>query len=586
MKEENVASRWNISEDGLRKDVPIEDLKIKPPVRVEESDTSSSRYRGLWRLSVIVTSLVAIVPLIIMTAINFLHDREANRTESLVAVNRILTSTTRSLEFALKEGRDALSLILSENGYAELAHELGSTLENLQSAFGGFVDLGLIDANGYQTTYVGPYDLKAKNYQGQDWFHEVLLRGVYISDVFMGYRNYPHFVIAFRDQKENGDFYILRATIDMELIRSRINTLDLDADTDAFIINHQATLQTPSKFYGDFLDRAPVAVPPSTHDPEDIEEFWEGRTWVIQAAAYIPGTPFIVMVIKKQASPLITSLRKDSIIIWFLFASIALILAVVLISSNRMVESLREADVRRARALHDLEYTNKLATIGRMAASVAHEINNPLAIINEDAGLLKDMATFTEDYPHKEKTLNLVASIHKSVDRCSNVTHRLLGFAKRMEVAREPIALDKLLEEVVGFQRTEIVHRNIKIEYHFPDAAPPIESDRGKLQQVFLNVIGNALAAVDDGGLIEIRVVHIDTDHLAVVITDNGTGITEADLKNIFEPFYSTKGEFGTGLGLSITRDIVNKLGGTIDVHSKLGRGTSFIVTLPIKTAV
>ena len=164
------------------------------------------------------------------------------------------------------------------------------------------------------------------------------------------------------------------------------------------------------------------------------------------------------------------------------------------------------------------------------------------------------------------------------------MTHRLLGFAKRMEVAKEPIALDKLLEEVVSFQRTEIVHRNIKIEYHFPDVAPPIESDRGKLQQVFLNIIGNALAAVEEGGLIEARLVHIDAEHLAVVITDNGTGISEADLKNIFEPFYSTKGEFGTGLGLSITRDIVTKLGGTIDVHSKLGRGTSFIVTLPIKT--
>jgi signal transduction histidine kinase len=586
MKEEDAVSRWHISEEGLKKEVPIGNLEIKPPVRVDEIDSSSSRYRGLWRLSVIVTSLVAIVPLVIMTAVNFLHDREANRTESLLAVSRILTSTTRSLEFALEERRNALSLILSESTYEKLADELGPTLEHLQAAFGGFVDLGLIQSNGNQTNYVGPYDLKAKNYQGQDWFHEVLLRGVYISDVFMGYRNFPHFVIAIRDQKEDGDFYILRATIDMEIINSRINTLDMDVDTDAFIINHHDTLQTASKFYGNILQKVEVTVPPSTHNPDDIEEHWEDSTWVMQGTAYIEGTPFIVMAIKRQTSPFRAWLRKDSTIIWFLVASIALIITVVLISSNRMVASLREADVRRTKALHDLEYTNKLATIGRMAASVAHEINNPLAIINEDAGLLKDMATFTENYPQKEKTLSLVASIHKSVDRCSNVTHRLLGFAKRMDVHKEPIALDKLLEEVVGFQRTEIVHRSIKIEYHFPEVAPPIESDRGKLQQVFLNIIGNALAAVEDGGLIEIRLVHIDVQHLAVVITDNGTGISEADLKNIFEPFYSTKGEFGTGLGLSITRDIVNKLGGTIDVHSKLGRGTSFIVTLPIKTNV
>jgi signal transduction histidine kinase len=152
-----------------------------------------------------------------------------------------------------------------------------------------------------------------------------------------------------------------------------------------------------------------------------------------------------------------------------------------------------------------------------------------------------------------------------------------------MEVRKEPIALDQLLEEVVGFQKTETVHRNIQVEYHFPDVIPPVESDRGKLQQVFLNIFSNALAAVDDGGRIEIRLIHIDSNHVAVVIIDNGTGISEEVLKHIFEPFYSTKGEFGTGLGLSITRDIVSKLGGRIDAQSKLGRGTSFIVTLPIK---
>jgi signal transduction histidine kinase len=410
-----------------------------------------------------------------------------------------------------------------------------------------------------------------------------MLRGTYISDVFMGFRNFPHIVIAFRDQKADGDFFILRATLDMELINSRIYDSEQETDTDAFIINQQGVLQTASAFYGEILQKAEIEVQTPSRNTDVIEEIEHGRDRLILGSAHIARTPFTVVVVKRLSSPFPVWLSHDSTILWFLAASIAVILGVVLVSSNRIVSSLREADARRAKALHDLEYTNKLATIGRMAASVAHEINNPLAIINEDAGLLKDMATFSDDFPHKEKTLSIVKSIHKSVDRCSNVTHRLLGFAKRMDVRKEPISLEKLLEEVVGFQRTEIVHRNINIEYHFPDMAPPIESDRGQLQQVFLNIIGNALAAVDDGGHIEIRLTQIDNHHHAVVITDNGKGISEADLKHIFEPFYSTKGEFGTGLGLSITRDIVTKLGGTIDVQSKLGRGTSFILTLPIK---
>jgi signal transduction histidine kinase len=568
-------------------DLPFEEsLPIKPPTPVPPPGSEKSRYQGLWRFSVIVTSLVAIVPLLVLTVISYLNDHESYRVESELAVNRILTTTRRSLEFALEERRNAMSLILSENAYEELSEDdaLTETFQHLQSAFGGFVDLGLIDSNGNQNSYAGPYDLKGKNYQGQDWFHEVLLRGTYISDVFMGYRNFPHFVIALRHQKDNNDIFMLRATLDLELITQRIYDLELDRKEDAFIINQDGVLQTDSSFYGDAMNKANLEIPPHSRKSEVIEERHDGGNWSIFGYATIEGTPYILVVIRRQLDPFRTWLTQRSTMIWFLAASIALILAVVLFSSQRMVVSLREADARRAKALHDLEYTNKLATVGRMAASVAHEINNPLAIINEDAGLLKDMATFSEDYPLKDKTLKLVASIHKSVERCSSVTHRLLGFAKRMEIRKEQIAPNRLLEEVVSFQRTDILHRDINVEYIFPDEVPHIESDRGKLQQVFLNIFSNALAAVDDGGHIEIRITQVDGNHIAVVITDDGSGISEEDLTHIFEPFYSTKGEFGTGLGLSITRDIVSKLGATIDAHSRVGRGTSFIVTLPIKS--
>ena len=197
-----------------------------------------------------------------------------------------------------------------------------------------------------------------------------------------------------------------------------------------------------------------------------------------------------------------------------------------------------------------------MATIGRMAAGVAHEINNPMAIINEKAGLLRDLVEFADDFPNKEKTFGLVDSILNSVDRCSRVTHRLLGFAKRMEIRQESVNVPELVKEVVGFQGTEAKHRNIRIEYDFEDDMPAIESDRGQLQQVLLNIITNAFAAVTDGGLVEISAKRRGPASVAVTIADSGTGISKENLAHIFEPFYSTKGEFGTGLGLSITRDI------------------------------
>ncbi len=558
-----------------------EENKLPP----ELAGTRMPRYRRLRRKMVAITSVVALTPLVILTAINYLQDREAYRVEARFAVSRILSNTKRTLEFVIEERRSALALVISEQSYRELGSDtaLAVTLQHLKNSFGGFVDLGMINSEGRQEYYTGPYSLKDRNYQDQTWFHEVVLRGSYVSDVFMGHRNFPHFVVAVKHERSLDDFYILRATIDMELVNRQIQSLNLDRNTDAFIINRQGILQTESIFYGGVLQEAALKVPTGSQSREIIEEYKENGRWITSGYAYIEGTPFILMAMRRLENPSLHWVGHRSDVIWFLLVSSALILGVILYSSSQMARQLREADLRRARAFHNIEYTNKMATIGRMAAGVAHEINNPMAIINEKAGLLRDMVGFSDDFPQKDKTLGLVDSIVRSVDRCSKVTHRLLGFARRMEIRKESISLIDLIKEVAGFQRTEAVHRNIEINFDFADNLPPIESDRGQLQQVFLNIITNAFAAVDDGGRVDIMGRMRDGGSVAITINDNGSGISEENLAHIFEPFFSTKGEFGTGLGLSITRDIIEKLGGKIEVESELSKGTRFTVILPLK---
>ncbi|UCD16360.1 MAG: cache domain-containing protein, partial [Candidatus Zixiibacteriota bacterium] len=202
------------------------------------------RYRRLRRNTVVITSLVALIPLVILTTINYLQDQEAYRAENRFAISRMLSNTKRTLEFVIEERRSVLSLIINEHPHEELSSDeaLAATLRNLKNSFGGFVDLGLIDSSGYQSHYVGPYELKGRNYRDQASFHEVYLRGAYVSDVFMGYRNFPHFVIAFKREKEGENFYILRATLDMELLNQQIYSLDLDRQTDAFIVNQNGIL--------------------------------------------------------------------------------------------------------------------------------------------------------------------------------------------------------------------------------------------------------------------------------------------------------------------------------------------------------
>ncbi|MCB2229662.1 ATP-binding protein [bacterium] len=542
-------------------------------------------YRRLWRFSVLFTLVTAIVPLAVMTAIKYYQDQEAIRTESRFTVSRIVSNTKRTLEYIIEERHSVLALMVGSRSYTELSSDesLEAILRNLNASFGGFVDLGIIDADGNQIYYVGPYDLENKNYKDQAWFHEVVLRGAYVSDVFMGHRNLPHFVIAFRHEKGNDGYFILRATIDMELLNKQIYTLHLDRYTDAFIINQNRVLQTASAFHGAVLDTVDVTLPTHSRDVEVIDQYEMDNLWVTRGYVFVEKTPFVFMVIRKQPLHFGSWLVQRSDLIWFLFVSVSLILAAVLYSHHRMIRYLRQADMRRAKLLHNVEYTNKMATIGRMAAGVAHEINNPLAIINEKAGLLKDVAGHAADYPDKEKTVGIADVILQSVERCSRVTHRLLGFARRMDVRKEPIELEQLVREVVGFQRSEASHRSIEVEFHIQRTPPPVISDRGQLQQVFLNIINNAFAAVADNGHIDIAISQPTPADVAVSVSDNGKGISHHDLEHIFEPFFSTKGEFGTGLGLSITRDIVRRLGGTIDVESELGKGTRFIVTLPVK---
>jgi two-component system, NtrC family, sensor kinase len=143
--------------------------------------------------------------------------------------------------------------------------------------------------------------------------------------------------------------------------------------------------------------------------------------------------------------------------------------------------------------------------------------------------------------------------------------------------------LREIIEEVLEFLQKEAEYRSIAISVSAPADTPPIECDRGKLQQILLNVVNNAFAAMKDGGQLEVGIEATDPGHIGITIKDDGCGIPEADLPRIFEPFFSTKmKQGGTGLGLSITYGLVKELGGEMSVASSVEKGTTFTVVLPL----
>lgn len=554
----------------------------EPPA--EPGPEERLNYGRIWKYSVISMITVSVIPLIILTATNLNQYRQALKAEAVYPIHQLVSNTSRSISFFLAERRSALNYVVRDKTFAELSNQetLAEVLDNLKEAFGGFVDLGLISSDGLQLSYCGPFDLKGKNYIDQEWFKEVIRQGVHVSEVFMGYRHIPHVVISVKHAKDSFDFFILRATLETDGFDRIIQAMDLRPSSDAFLINNEGILQTSSHRFGPALEKIPLSLPPATSHSEVIEINDESGQKLMLGFSRVEDSPFIFVAIKSPLELMENWQRLLTELVAFLGISILVILLVILRVSAVLVSRIYEADRKRTWALHEMEYTSKMASIGRLAAGVAHEINNPLAIISEKTGLLKDHLVLATDLPNREKYLKLIEAILYSIKRCSTITHRLLGFARHIEVIPEPIELSQLVGEVLGFLGKEAEYRNITINVSEPEKLPVIISDRGQLQQVFLNIINNAFAALDDGGRLDIHLAPKGADRVEVMISDNGCGIPPENLKRIFEPFFSTKGRKGTGLGLAITYGIVKKLGGEISVESEVGRGTSFRVTLPV----
>jgi two-component system, NtrC family, sensor kinase len=541
-------------------------------------------YRRIWMLVVGLVFSVAVIPLVIITVMDYNLNRKAMRAEFLYPMNSLLSNTSLSLSSFLRQRLAVLEFIVTGHSFVELSDEyyLHEIFDNMNSAFGGFVDLGLIDVRGMQQAYVGPYELEGMDYSEQDWFQDVLRQRVFISDVFLGFRDVPHFVMAVKKVCDNGNILVLRATIDTEQFARMIHSLNVRPTTDAFVVNMDGVLQTGSDFHGNVLDVLPYAMPGRSNAPEIKDVTDPHGNPAFLGYVHVDKTPFIFMVVKQQQEMMQYWWRLRWERIGFLVLSVTCILVAILTVATLLVRRVHGADMNRTIAVHKMEHTNKMASIGRLAAGVAHEINNPLAVINEKAGLLKDLFSYSDKYAKDEKLLGLADSILGSVERCSVITHRLLGFARHVDVQKEDVDVCEAVREVLGFLSKEAQYRDIDVRLEVQGDIPLITTDRGQLQQVLLNIVNNAFAAVHDGGHIFITVAPRGADHISLAISDDGCGIPPENVKRIFEPFFSTKAKQGTGLGLSITYGLVKKLNGSIDVHSEVDQGTTFTITLPV----
>jgi two-component system, NtrC family, sensor kinase len=228
------------------------------------------------------------------------------------------------------------------------------------------------------------------------------------------------------------------------------------------------------------------------------------------------------------------------------------------------------------RARSELVQAERLATIGKMAAHITHEIRNPLSSIGLNVELLEEEVALVAS---NQEPKQLVQAIKSEVDRLSRIAEQYLSVARRPRPQLERERVEDLVRELVAFVRPELERAGVKSRVDCDANLPEVELDESQLRQALLNLIRNAREAMPKGGELRVTVTPFPRS-VEILIDDTGTGIPDGVRASIFDPFFTTK-QRGTGLGLAVTREIVEAHRGTISCEARQGGGTRFRIELP-----
>lgn len=548
--------------------------------------STTSEFHALrWKLLTTFLSF-SLVPLFALGIFLYSQFSVSYKEKVLEGMRTLVENRKSAIELFFEERVSQLSTLAHSLEFNRLRDEeyLLRLFNIMQMRSKSYIDIGIIDQAGNHVAYIGPHpELKEVNYKNEEWFRSATSSGVYISDVFRGFRWIPHVIIAVtvREQEQS---WILRATINLDIIENIVRSAQIGRSGDAYLVNRYNILQTHARFSGNIL-QVPEGPDFSRTTTTRLEEMPCGKRQCFFASTFIPSTHWVLVIVEnpeEQLSPLLRARDWGGIL--FLLAAGVIILGTFL--TTRAIMGRLEQTSREKAVSDDMVFqSNKMAALGKMAAGIAHEINNPLAVIGEKAGWVKDLLVKEnlEGNTNLKECNDAVSKIEFHVDRARKVTHRLLGFARRMEPVRELIDINRLLKDTMAFLENEAHFRDIGLVTKFDPELPMITSDTSQLQQVFLNIINNAVDAIDRDGEVTISTrFDAQVKQVQIQIKDTGPGIKSENLDKIFDPFFTTKDPGkGTGLGLSISYQIVESLGGKISVDSVEGRGSNFMINLP-----
>lgn len=558
-------------------------------------------YRSFTRNMVVVAILVSFAPMLLASGIILEQFHVSHHEKVYAHLNELVHKHARDIDGFLVERLSNIRFLAENRDFEKLIDEstLRRTLARLQQTYDGvFEDLGVIDEEGIQISHAGPSKLKQARYSDAKWFNPALENPYYISDVFLGLRSRPHFNVSVR-LVHREKYFLLRGAINFEAFNTVAENLRVGKTGVAFILNREGVFQTKphydipptKKSYTDFIDTGT-----KTSDGIYIGEHTisSNGDCFIYCAALLKNEDWM-LVYEQEKAEAFAELRRIQFIAGLILFTGALVIVLVNLVLyykvvNRIAEADREKELMNRRVIETgkLASAGRLAAVGRLAVGIAHEINNPLAIMVEEAGWIRDL--LEEKEFENDKNLEEIRRALKQIGiqgkRCGEITRNLLSFARKTHSEKRIVMINEIIEDVVTIS-TCSSYTGIVIQSHLDERIPPIHGSRTEMQQVFLNLIDNAIYILEkDGGTIDISTL-LEDRHVLVVVEDNGPGIPEADLDRIFDPFYTTKpAGKGYGLGLSICFGIIDKMGGEIDVHGAPDAGARFEIRFPLKHSV
>ncbi|MCB2185368.1 MAG: sensor histidine kinase [Deltaproteobacteria bacterium] len=517
----------------------------------------------------------------------------------------VRSSVEDNLRGVVEKRREAIEVFLAERvSYLQTLAQIDCLMQNhqqqnLEYLFAivkprspSFVDMGMIDHDGRQFAYVGPYDLAGKDYSEAVWFLEARKKGVYISDVFLGYRNVPHLAIAVQGPGEVNQWF-LRATINTDTLKRLISSGPMGAMRDAYLYNRGKEHQLHLGSQSPIIDPATIVFP-------QADEIRVGQVTTIEdrelltASGWLNHGRWLLMVAEDPTSEFVSLTNARSVGLSLFFTAVLIVGILAYYTAHWIVRKIEVADREKDLIQEHLARTSKLVSLGKMAAGLAHEINNPLAIISESAGYAKEVMDMTAakgrelDADQKKEIRTVLDDITGEAFRGRDITQRLLGFARHVEAKIMEVDLNRVAADLLKYYARILAKTgNVRLVEEFDRGLSPIKTDPSQLQQVLINLIDNALHfTAINGGTVKISTQSLPQG-ARISVQDDGPGMKPSVKEKIFDPFFTTKpvGK-GTGLGLAICYGIVKKLGGEIYVESEEGQGATFTIQLPLSPPI